>query len=323
MRKALWLLTAILPLAAMGGSARADQPYPVRPVRLIVPFPAGGGVDIVARFISQKVTESFKTAIVVDNRSGAAGAIGTEILVRAAPDGYTLIAVEGGYAGNAAAFRLSYDPLRDVTPIALIAQTPFIVTLHPSVPATTVKELIAYDKANPGKVHYGSGGTASINHLVVELFNQRAGTHMTHVPYKGVGLALNELLGGQIQLIIGGMPPMLPHIKANRLRGLAVTSDKRSPVAPEFPPVADSVPGYQAMQWYAMLGPKGLPAPIVARWNEEIERILQLEDARQRMANEGLQPAGGAPDRFRDVLQREIVKWQEVAAAAGIKPARY
>jgi tripartite-type tricarboxylate transporter receptor subunit TctC len=244
MRTVLCLLSVVLPLATVIDAARADEAYPARPIRMIVPFPAGGGVDIVARLVSQKVTESFKTTVVIDNRSGAAGAIGTEILVRAVPDGYTLIAVEGGYAGNAAAFKLPYDPLRDVTPIVLIAQTPFIVTLHPSLPATTVKELIAYDKANPGKVHYGSGGTASINHLVVELFNQRAGTRMTHVPYKGIGLALNELLGGQIQLIIGGMPPMLPHIKAHRLRGLAVTSEKRSPVVPEFPPVAESVAGY-------------------------------------------------------------------------------
>jgi tripartite-type tricarboxylate transporter receptor subunit TctC len=323
MRKALCFVSAMLLLTALNGSAHADQPYPIRPIRLIVPFPAGGGVDIVARLISQKLTESFKTAIVVDNRAGAAGVIGTEILVRAAPDGYTLIAVEGGYAGNAAAFKLSYDPVRDVTPIALIAQTPFIVTLHPSIPAVTVKELIAYDKANPGKVHYGSGGTASINQLVAELFNQKAGTHMTHVPYKGVGLALNELLGGQIQLIIGGLPPMLPHIKANRLRGLAVTSEKRSPIAPEFPPVADSVPGYEAMQWFAILGPKGLPPAIVARWNEQIDRILQSPDLSQRMANDGLEPAGGPPDRFRDVLQREISKWQQVVAAAGIKPERY
>src|SRR5690242_7493922 len=207
MSKVPWLLSGLLALTVITSGAQGEQGYPARPIRLIVPFAPGGGVDIVARFISQKLTESFKTTVVVDNRSGAAGAIGTEILVRAAPDGYTLIAVEGGYAGNAAAFKLPYDPLRDVTPIALIAQTPFIVTVHPSLPASTVKELIAYDKANPGKVNYGSGGTASINHLVVELFNQRAGTRMTHVPYKGVGLALNDLLGGQIQLIIGGMPP--------------------------------------------------------------------------------------------------------------------
>ena len=182
--------------------------------------------------------------------------------------------------------------------------------------------MIAYDKASPGKVYYGSGGTGSINHLVVELFNQMAGTRMTHVSYKGVGLALNDLLGGQIQLIIGGMPPMLPHVKSNRLRGLAVTTEKRSTVVPEIPTVAETVPGYEAMQWYAILGPRGLPHEVVTRWNTEIDRIVHLPEARERMINDGLEPAGGAPERFADVLQREIAKWQRVVAVAGIKPGR-
>ena len=312
----------MLALLVCTGGAQGQQNYPTRPIRLIVPFAPGGGVDIVARFISQKLTESFKTSVVVDNRPGASGVIGTEIAIRAAPDGYTFIAVEGGYAGNAAVVKLSYDPLRDVTPIALIAQTGFIVTLHPSVPAKTVKELIAYDKASPGKLHYGSGGTGSVNHLVVELFNQMTGTRMTHVSYKGVGLALNDLLGGQIQLIIGGVPPMLPHVKSNRLRGLAVTTAKRLTVVPELPTVAETVAGYEAMQWFAILGPRGLSREIVTRWNTEIDRIVQLPDARERMVNDGLEPAGGAPERFGDVLQREIAKWRQVVIVAGIKPGQ-
>ena len=322
MQKAHCLLSGVLMLAAAAGGAYGQQEYPTRPIRLIVPFPAGGGVDIVARFMSQKLNESLRTTVVVDNRSGAAGMIGTEIAIRATPDGYTLIAVEGGYAGNAAVFKLPFDPLRDVTPIALIAETGFIVTMHPSVPAKTVRELIAYDKANPGKVHYGSGGTGSINHLVGELFNQLAGTRLTHVSYKGVGLALNDLLGGQIQLIIGGMPPMLPHVKSNRLRGLAVTNAKRSPVAPDLPILAETVPGYEAMQWYAILGPKGLPRNIVTRWNTAVDRIVQLPEARERMINDGLEPVGGPPERFADVLERDIAKWQQVVATAGIKPER-
>jgi tripartite-type tricarboxylate transporter receptor subunit TctC len=320
MRGASRFSTAILALGALIGTAHAQQPYPVRPVRLIVPFPPGGGVDIVARSMSQKLTESFKTSVVVDNRPGAAGAIGTDIAIRATPDGYTLLAVEGGYAGNAAVFKLSYDPLKDVTPIALIAQTAFLVTLHPSVPAKTIKELIAHDKVNPGKLHYGSGGTGSVNHLVGELFNQKAGTHLTHVSFKGVGLALNDLLGGQIQLIIGGMPPMLPHVKANRLRGLAVTTEKRSQAVPDLPTVAETVPGYEATQWFAILAPKGVASHLVERWNGEIQRILELQDVRERMTNEGLEPAGGSPERFRDVLQRDISKWRQVVAVAGIKP---
>ena len=302
MRGASRFSTAILALGALIGTAHAQQPYPVRPVRLIVPFPPGGGVDIVARSMSQKLTESFKTSVVVDNRPGAAGAIGTDIAI------------------NAAVFKLSYDPLKDVTPIALIAQTAFLVTLHPSVPAKTIKELIAHDKVNPGKLHYGSGGTGSVNHLVGELFNQKAGTHLTHVSFKGVGLALNDLLGGQIQLIIGGMPPMLPHVKANRLRGLAVTTEKRSQAVPDLPTVAETVPGYEATQWFAILAPKGVASHLVERWNGEIQRILELQDVRERMTNEGLEPAGGSPERFRDVLQRDISKWRQVVAVAGIKP---
>jgi tripartite-type tricarboxylate transporter receptor subunit TctC len=319
MRKAHWLLSGMLALLLVAGGVQGQQTYPTRPIRLIVPFPPGGGVDIVARLISQKLSESFKTSVVVDNRPGAAGAIGTEIAMKASPDGYTLIAVEGGYAGNAAVYKLPYDPLGDVTPIALIAETGFIVTLHPSVPAKTVADLIAYDHANPGEVHYGSGGTGSINHLVVELFNQLAGTKMTHVPYKGVGPALNDLLGGHIQVIIGGMPPMLPHVKSNRLRGLAVTNAKRSLVAPDLPTVGETVSGYEAMQWFAILGPKGLPHEVVMRWNAAVDHIVQLPEMKERMINDGLDPAGGAPERFADVLKRDIAKWQRVVTIAGIK----
>jgi tripartite-type tricarboxylate transporter receptor subunit TctC len=302
--------------------AHAQQAYPTKPIRLIVPFPPGGGADIVARIIAQKVAESFGVPVVVDNRAGAAGMLGTDIAVRANPDGYTMIVVEGGYAGNAALYTLPYDPLNDVTPVALIGETGFIVTLHPSVPVKSVKELIAYDKANPGKLNYGSGGTGSSNHLVIELFNQTAGAKLTHVPYKGIGLALNDLLGGQIQIIFGGLPPMLPHIKSNRLRGIAVTTAKRSSAAPDVPTVADTVPGYEAPQWFAVLGPKTLPNDVVARWNKEIDRVVQLPDVKERMANDGLEPAGGSADRLREVLKREIARWQNVVKIANIKPGR-
>jgi tripartite-type tricarboxylate transporter receptor subunit TctC len=298
----------------------AQQAYPSKPIRLIVPFPAGGGADIVARIVAQKAGESFGASVVVDNRAGASGMIGTDIAVKALPDGYTMIMVEGGYAGNAALYPLPYDPLTDVTPVALIGETGFIVTLHPSVPVKSVKELIAYDKTNPGKLNFGSGGTGSSNHLVIELFNQMAGTKLTHVPYKGIGLALNDLLGGQIQIIFGGLPPMLPHIKANRLRGIAVTTARRSSAAPDVPTVADTVPGYEAPQWFAVLGPKGLPNDVVARWNKEIDRIVQLPDVKERMASDGLEPAGGSPDRLREVIKREITRWQKVVKTADIKP---
>jgi tripartite-type tricarboxylate transporter receptor subunit TctC len=322
MRITYWLSIVILALLIAHDGAHAQQAYPTKPIRLIVPFPPGGGADIVARVIAQKAAESFGASVVVDNRAGAAGMIGTDIAVKANPDGYTMIVVEGGYAGNTALYTLPYDPLNDVTPVALIGETGFIVTLHPSVPVKNVKELIANDKANPGKLNYGSGGTGSSNHLVIELFNQAAGTKLTHVPYKGIGLALNDLLGGQIQIIFGGLPPMLPHIKSNRLRGIAVTTARRSSAAPDVPTVADTVPGYEAPQWFAVLGPKALPSDVVARWNKEVDRVVQLPDVKERMANDGLDPAGGSPDRLREVIKREIARWQKVVKVADIKPGR-
>jgi tripartite-type tricarboxylate transporter receptor subunit TctC len=313
-------MTAILGLLLAAGGVHAQQKYPTKPIRLIVAFPPGGGADIVARVMAQKATDSFGVPVVVDNRPGAAGMIGTEIVVKANPDGYTLILVEGGYAANAAVHKLPYDPVNDVAPISLIGETGFVVTLHPSVSIKSIKELIAYDKANLGKLTYGTGGTGSSNHLVTEFFNQMAGTKMTHVPYKGIGLALNDLLGGQIQLIFGGFPPMIPQIKSNRLRGIAVTTARRSNAVPDIPTVGETVPGYEAVQWFAILGPKALPKDVVTRWNNEIDRIVQLPDVKERMAGDGLEPAGGSPERFREVLKREIAKWQKVVRTASIKP---
>ena len=249
--------------------------------------------------------------MVVDNRSGGGGTIGAETVVRANPDGYTMLLVGSAYAANAAFYKLPYDPVSDVAPVSLIGETGFVVTLHPSIPVTSIKELIAYDKGNPGKLNFGSGGTGSATHLTAELFNQMAGTRMTHVPYKGAGLALNDLLGGQIQLIISGMPQMIPQIKAKRVRGIAVTTAKRNRAVPDIPTVAETVPGYEAVSWQAVVGPKAAPKDILARWNREIDRILQLPDVKERMAGEGMEPAGGSPERFREVLDRDVAKWRE------------
>jgi tripartite-type tricarboxylate transporter receptor subunit TctC len=296
------------------------QAYPTKPIRLIVPFPPGGLADIVARTLAQKLTETFKQTVVVDNRSGGGGTIGSEAAVRATPDGYTMILVGGSYAANAALLTLPYDPVSDVAPIALIGESGFIVTLHPSIPVKSIKELIAYDKANPGKLNYGSAGTGGSIHLATELFNQLASTRMMHVPYKGAGPALNDLLGGQIQLLIGTMPQMIPQLKSNRVRGIAVTTPKRSNAVPDIPTAGETVPGYEALNWSAVLGPKAVARDIVARWNSEINRILQLPDVKARMAGDGMEPAGGSPERLRDVLKRDIAKWQKVVKIANIKP---
>jgi tripartite-type tricarboxylate transporter receptor subunit TctC len=314
-----WLMTAVLGLLLAAGSAPAQQTYPTKPVRLVVPSAPGGVTDIVARILAPKLAETFKQSVVVDNRPGAGGVTGTETAVRANPDGYTMILVVAAYATNAALNKLPYDPVNDVAPIALIGETGLAVALHPSVAVKSIKELIAYDKANPGKLNYGSAGTGSVNHLATELFNQMAGTKMAHVPYKGAGPALNELLGGQIQLIIGTLPTVISQVKSNRLRGIAVTTNKRSNAVPDIQTVAETVPGYEAVNWAAVLGPKALPKDIVVHWNNEINRILQLPDVKERMAGDGIEPAGGSAERFREVLKRDIAKWQKVVKIANIK----
>jgi tripartite-type tricarboxylate transporter receptor subunit TctC len=304
-------ITAAVPSAA--------QSYPTKPIRLIVSFAPGGQGDILARTLGPKVVETFRQSVLVDNRPGGGGTIAYETLVRANPDGYTMILAASGYATSAALYKLSYDPMNDVTPIALIGESGFVVALQPSTPVTSVKELIAYDKANPGKLNYGSSGTGGATHLATELFNQMAGSRITHVPYKGMILALNDLLGGQIQVIFGNLSNVIPQTKSNRVRAIAMTTAKRSSALPDIPTVAETVPGYEAELWYAVLGPKGLPRDIVARWNSEINRILLLPDVKERMAGDGLEPVGGSPQRFHEVLKRDIAKWQKVVKIAGIK----
>ncbi len=297
----------------------AAQNYPTKPIRLIVSFAPGGQGDILARTIGPKVAATFKQSVLVDNRPGAGGTIAYEITVKANPDGYTMILAASGYATSAALYKLTYDPMNDVAPIALIGESGFVVALHPSIPVTSIKELIAHDKANPGKLNYGSSGIGGATHLATELFNQMTGSRMTHVPYKGMILALNDLIGEQIQVIFGNLSNVIPQAKSNRVRVIAMTTAKRSSALPDIPTVAETVPGYEAALWYAVLGPKGLPKDIVARWNSEINRVLQLPDVKERMAGDGLEPVGGSPERFREVLSRDIAKWQKVVKIAGIK----
>ena len=314
-----WLATAFAVAILHVAGAYGQQHYPSKPIRLIVPFAPGGGADIVARMLGQKLIESFGQPVVVDNRGGGGGTIGIETAVRATPDGYTMILLTSGYTTNAALDRLPHDPLKDVTPIALVGETGFIVAVHPSLPVKGIKDLIAYDKAHPAKLNYGSAGTGGITHVATELINQMAGINMTHVPYKGAGPALADLLGGKIQLILGGTPSTLPHVKANRLRALAVTNAKRSNAVPDIPAVAESVPGYEAVLWFAVLGPKALPKNVVAQWNKEIDRILTLADVKERLARDSVAPLGGSPTHLHNVLQRDIAKWRKVIRTSGIK----
>jgi len=257
--------------------------------------------------------------VVVDNRAGGGGTIGTETVVRANPDGYTMIIVSGSYAANAAVYKLPYDPVKDIAPIALVGETGNAITLPLSVPVQSIKELIAADKAAPGKLNYGSTGTGGFTHLITELFNQLAGTKMTHVPYKGTGPALNDLLGGQIQVLFTSLPAAVPLIKQNRIRGIGVTTPKRSSAIPDVPAIAEAVPGYEAVLWYGFWGPKQLPKNIVTLWNAEIRKALKLPDIRARLANEGLDPADSPPERFSEAVKRDVAKWQKVVKTGNIK----
>ena len=295
------------------------QSYPSKPIRFIAPFPAGGPVDAVARLLAPRLSEVFKQSVVVDNRPGASGLIGIEAGIRATPDGYTMMIVSSSYAASAAVNPLPYHPVNDVTPVSLLGESPQVVNVHASIPIASIKELIAYDKANPGKLNYGSSGAGGSVHLATEMLNQMAGTRMTHVPYKGQGPVLNDLLGGQIQLFIGSPLITSAHVKANRLRAIAVTSAKRSAAMPDIPAVSETVPGYDTVSWQAILGPKALPKDIAARWNKVIDRILQLPELRARLTGEGMEVIGGPPTRFLDVLQRDVAKWQKVVKVAGIR----
>jgi hypothetical protein len=305
--------------AAMPAQAQAQNKYPIKPIRLIVPFAPGGGTDIVARALSKNLTEVFGQSVVVDNRAGGGGTIGAETTVRAAPDGYTIAMVSGSYGANAALFKIPYDPINDITPISLIGETGFLVALHPTVQAKTVKELITLARTKSGGLNYGSTGTGGITHLATELFDIMAGTKMTHVPYKGTGPAMADLLGGQIQLVFGAMPAMVPQHKAGRLRGIAVTTGKRIPTIPDIPTVGETLTGYEAVLWYAAWGPKNLPKEIVSLWNREIARAITTPELKLRMEGEGLEPAGGPPEQLRDMLNREIPKWQRVVKEANVK----
>ncbi|TRZ49388.1 tripartite tricarboxylate transporter substrate binding protein [bacterium] len=312
------LLLTLIPGTINDVFAQTDN-YPNKPIRLIVPFVPGGGTDIVARSLAQKLTEVLGKSVIVDNRGGAGGTIGAELAVRAVPDGYTMIMCNTSYATNAAMYNLPYDPVNDITPVGLIGETGYLVVVHPGTPAKSLKELIAMAKAKPGSLNYGSPGTGSLGHLATELFDMMAGTKMTHVPYKGTAPALNELLGSYIQLMFGTVPSTIPLVKTNRLRAIAITTAKRSNALPDVPTISETLPGYEATQWYAVWGPKNLPKDIMIRWNKAIAQIVQMPDMKERMAGEGLEPLSESPEQFRQVLKVAIEKWTKVVKQANIK----
>lgn len=310
----------LLALAASVPAAHAQTAkWPEKTVRMIVPLAPGGGTDIIARLFAARLTAEFGQQFIADNRSGAGGTIGAEIAVRANPDGYTLITVPASYAANAALYKLPYDPIKGIAPIGMITTGPLILTVHPSVQATSLKEFIALARAKPGALNFGSSGSGSFSHLAAELFRQMSKTEMVHVPYKSAGPALIDLLGGQIQIFFGSGPSTGGHIRAGRLRGIAVTTARRSPAMPDLPAIGELLPGYSADFWFGMWAPAGTPREIVSRINQALSRILKQPDVLERLRTDGYDPVGSTPDEFARVIARDIATWSKVVKAGNIK----
>ena len=318
-RKFLHLAAGAAALPALSRIAGA-QAYPSRPVRLIVPAPAGGGYDLTARLISQVLSERLGAPFIVDNRPGAGTNIGTETVVHAPPDGYTLLLVAAANAINATLYeKLNFNFIRDIAPVATIAGAPNVMVVHPSVSARTVPEFIAHAKANAGKLNMASAGNGTTPHLAGELFKMLTGVDMVHVPYRGGGPALTDLLGGQVQVYFGPMPPSIEHIRSGKLRALGVTSAGRSQALPDIPSVSDFVPGYEASQWYGIGVPKNTPSEIIDKLNKEINAGLGDLKMKARLADLGGTPLVGSPADFSRLIAEDTEKWANVIKFAGIK----
>lgn len=314
---ALFALFAVIGFTGPGAVAQA---YPTKPIRIIASTTPGSGPDIMARLMGQKFTEAWGQQIVVDNRAGASGIIGTEIAANAAPDGYTLLLLTSSHVIVEALFqKLKYNLVRDFSPISLLASTPFVLTAHPSVPAASITELIAYAKSKPGELRYGSGGPGTPPHLATEILRTMTGMDLVHVPYKGITPALIDTVAGQVQLTIAVVPAVLPFIKAGKLKVLGVTSLKRSPLVPDVPPIAESVPGYEVIGWYSLVAPVKTPRDIISKLNGEAVRALKASDLQERISALGAEPIGSTPQELGAYMRAEIAKLGKAVKAANLR----
>ena len=298
------------------------QAWPSKPIRVVVPFPAGGGIDTVARIVVPKMSEALGQPMVIDNRSGAGGTVGTEVVARATPDGHVLLATFASHSMNATLYRdLSYDTEKAFAPISLIATVPNILVVHPSLPAKTVGDLISLARKRPGDINYASVGNGTPAHLSAELFNMMAGVRMTHIPYKGAAASIIGMITGETQLTFTTVLIALPHVKAGKLRPLAVATLARTPLLPEVPTVDQSgLKGYESIAWYGLLAPAGTPGPVVDRLNAELVRSVQTPEVRENLLRQGTEIVASSPARFAQVIREDIVKWTKVVKAAAVKP---
>jgi tripartite-type tricarboxylate transporter receptor subunit TctC len=311
--------TALTALA--GAAAAAAGPvfaqagaYPSKPIRLVVPFPAGGATDIFARAVSQRLGEKLGTTIVVDNKPGAGGTIGSDIAAKAAPDGSTLLLATSSTHSIGPSFggKLPYDAVADFTPISHVGNAPSIMVVPNTAPAKDVKEWIAYARKNPGKLNYASSGNGTIVHLTAEYFKAQAGLFLVHIPYRGTALAMPDLISGKVDLLFDSLPSALPHVKEGRVKALALTSSKRSPLLPDLPVVAESVPGFESNTWFGLYAPKGMPADLVAKINTAVNQSLQEADVKDRLARLGIEPVGGTPQDFARMTDADRAKWKKI-----------
>ena len=311
-------LTALLALSATTAIA---QSFPAKPVKIIVPSTPGDGSDILARSIAQKLTERWGQSVIVENRPGAGGVVGTEASAKSPADGYTVIMGNAGsHAINQALYpKLSYDVVRDFAPITLVASAPNVFVVNPSVPARTVAEFIALAKKEPGKYSFASGGNGSSAHLNGEMLKSFAGIEMTHVPYKGSSPAITDVIAGQVQLMIGNLPPILPFIKSGKVRALGVTTTTRFAATPDVPPISETVPGYESLAWFGLFAPAATPKDILTKWHGDVVAVLALPEIRERVAQLGFDVVGNTPEAYAALVRGDIAKWQKVVKASGAK----
>ncbi len=317
-------IRSIVYAAAVGALCAAPQlvsaqQYPAKPVRVIVPFAPGGGSDLTARQFSNKLTAALGQQFVVDNRGGAGGIIGMEAVAKSAPDGYTIMMMSGSFSASSATHKPAFDPINSIIPVAEFGITPFVVTVHPSLPSKNLKELIALAKARPDQLPYASSGVGGLTHLATELMAVTAKIKMIHIPYKSTGAAMTDLLSGQAPIIVGSLLPVVPHFKTGRLRPLAVTTAQRWVSLPEVPTVAETLPGYEVELWFGTMAPRGTPQPMIDRLNAAINKALEEPEMRKNLSDQGMVQTGGTPQKFGERIQKDFQRWSRVVKEANIK----